>query len=194
MAAHNEAALTTEGDQIDKITAFERNHTTTRLILAISKNTIDASESLHFNLALHAKWIEKNIYIEAETKGEYSKLVADKIREIEDDMEGKNQMLKENPSQNVINLSRASSSRNIQEWRYFYSPGLRTAVVNGFIKDLISRVDMPSQHDVNLRFGIEALEDITFKRARSKHEYFGVLEREKNKMAYALSQYFRNDF
>lgn len=193
--ATNVPKSNTDCVQDDEITTFERNQTITKIIGVLSQMGLsEGSETLQYNLALQAKWIEDNIYKKANKKCEYDQLLAEGINKIQAEVKDKKHQLSELTRQYgrfSLQMWRYTSSYD-REWRYFYSQALRMAVVNAFMKDLRSKVEIPTRNAFGVRVGAESVENVVFEKARSKADYFRTLEAKKTEMIGQLISYFGN--
>lgn len=167
---------------------FDRNWSVDKIINAFSASFRNLNETLRYNLTENAKRIERDLYEMAESEDEYSRLIAEKIEDIQNKIKDKRREIKEN-----TDATRAAIFRDSQGWRFFYSPTLRRAVVNAFIVDIRKKVEIPLRYEFGLRIGVEQVEKYAFKIAETKVDYFSILERKKVGITSELKAYFRED-
>lgn len=164
----------------------ERSQSVESIIKAFSKSfqSIQECETLRYNLVENAKRIESALYEVAESETEYSRLIAEKIADIQNKLNEKSQEMTE-----TAELGTATF-RDSQGWRFFFSPELRRAVVNAFIEDVMKKVHVPMRYKFGLRIGIEQIENFAFKSAATKVDYFRILDIKKVEITSELNAYF----
>ena len=149
-----------------------------------SFQSVQESETLRYNLVENAKRTESALYEVAESETEYSRLIAEKIEDIQNKLNEKSQEMNETVE------SQTATFRDSQGWRFFFSPELRRAVVNGFIEDVTKKVEVPMRYKFGLRIGVEQIENFAFKAAATKVDYFRILDKKKVEITSELNAYF----
>lgn len=179
------------------VTPTERNRSVNRLFQTISPAYFASriNNTLHYNIMEHVKSIEKSLYAESESHSEsdYFQLIDGKVEEIRADIEARSQNYRERPLRILTHSARIANGNNgdSQEWRTFYSSTVRRAVINGAFEDLHRNSRIPPNLRQALMIGVESVEQQAYRRASSKREYFGVIEREKARMSLQLNEYFK---
>lgn len=179
-----------EGADDFHISSYERKQSIDKIIEAIPMNPT-ASDTIRYSWSVHAKRIENHIYKEARSDSEYFRLINEHATNLQNELKEKCKQFREQP----YNMARVSEeiARDFDDWRCFYSQAsIRRAVVNGFIKDVCSNIEIPLQYKYGLRLGVEQTEMYAFKCASSKIDYFHILDDKKTVMTSELISYFRN--
>lgn len=164
----------------------KRSQSVDRIIKTFSESfqSVHECETLQYNLIENAKRIESAVFEVAKSETEYSRLIAEKIEDIQNKLNKKNQEMKETVE------SQTATFRDSQGWRFFFSPELRRAVVNAFIEDVTKKVKVPIRYKFGLRIGVEQIENFAFKAAATKVDYFRILDRKKVEITSELNAYF----
>lgn len=191
----NDETNSDENIELRTVTPIDRKRSVNQLVQAISSACdTTLNDILQYNLMQHAKIIEKFVYDEMQSERDYFPLITEMAAEIETELRDRIRISRE-LARNIVHPER-TQSMNIegqQEWRRFYSSTLRRAVINTFIKDIQSNIQIPPRFKMGLMIGVEAMEHFAYKEAKTKHEYFKIIERRKAEITSELIEYFESE-
>lgn len=181
--------------ELQIVTPNDRKRSVNLLVQAISSACdTTLNDILQYNLMQHSKIIEKFVYDEMQLERDYFPLIAEMVEEIQTELRERIRISRE-LARNIVHPERTQpvSIEGSQEWRQFYSSTLRRAVINTFIKDIQANINVPPRFKMGLMIGVEAMEHFAYKEAKTKLEYFKIIERRKAEITTELIEYFESE-
>lgn len=150
-------------------------------------STTTISDTLDYNLRLHAERIENDVFNNMVSEHEYFPRMENLINDVHKNVTQKIQSAKD--LMRSSNIPPGQRATNAVEWRQFYSIPLRRAVINGILKDIEAKLKITPRMKRGLISGVEAIEDMAYEDAETKREYFETIEIKKMGMIRDLIRY-----